>query len=1096
METNLVDGLGYDSVRNQYFTVTYAWKYIVPNQKKSKTTIGKSGITRYDVKTAMSEASPTRGRQFHQEALWGYECDRNYLPKNISQKDANKIVQTMDMLFKENMLDWTYREKKRSKEIGTEFYEGPVNEWLDRIKEEWANALSGAIMRVLGFDYDFDISMVQAMGNQGTVTEQIGEVLSESNKVRSIIPCGYGKSFIMWYGIHKWKQYKDKKFIIYYCHNIPATKQLAVKHSQYSNGGDGFKRVVVCSEKKYVNGQVKYGIENYSASESKLSEVLEESFKSPERVIFYVNNRSAGEFQEKFKSISKKLRLTISPGAVVDESQEFTGHKDTDKVDAIVRSISDYQVSFTATERRRGIDTNKDRIYNDDEKYFGVIANEITVSQTISEGRSCPITFKIAEVSDNHILMTEIQRNNIVETIFNDETTLSVRGRMLRSVVCLVKSIKEDERTHPMVVTSLIVNTHSFIRLITKLKELDIIPQDYEIVRGLRTDGINSAVEFNNHKKAIFVGTPWMVTGTDAPNTDGLIADYDMSSEITGSQWIGRGQRPVDDKELMVYIPTNPDDTEISTLLRVANKYIQDENVHIESGETNVEENNIDVLGSVQRRNIRTSIDRDINANPSLKVYWDKVYEDLTTNVIGRIGEYLQREYLPFEEAREHVRGLGLKNSHEYLQWEKTNRPENIPSNPRKIYGGNGWVDLGDYIGTFTKHWGNMEWRNFNDSRDYVRSLGLKSEKDDWRKITKEDWFPKDIPVAPWNVYDEYISMPDWLGTKPGYLGKNNYLPFEEAREYVRGLNLKNQSEYSKWSNSKDRLYSIPGNPKKIYDGKGWMGFSDWLGTKIGRKYGEYKTMDEVVEYIKSIGVKSNKEWRLIKKSEGFCLPVDIPSEPDNVFDNFSWTLVSGGIKRNKKNEHVSYEECKKYARGLNLKKGVEWKNMNHPIGIPKRPDLAYINNGFTNMMDFLGIKKEITKEDILSVQKDNTNIGVMAKLLGISYNKFVKLSKEYGIHKVCDYSDRAKRICAVRKSHGVSKGHKDHLIMPIEDAKKIVRKFKFKNNKEYKKYHREGKLDKTIPLAADQTYIRMGVWKGWTDFLGKVNKHNYETNI
>jgi hypothetical protein len=900
MIMELVDGLGYDSVKEQYYTVTYAWKNIVPNQKKSKTTVGKSGITRYDVKTAMTEAVPTRGRQFHQEALWGFECDRKYLPKNITEKDANKIVQTMDSLFKENMLDWTCRHKKESKEIGTEFYEGPVNEWLDRIKEEWADAFSAAIMRVLGYDYNFDISMVQAMGNQGTVTEQIGESLEENNKVRSIIPCGYGKSFIMWYGVHKWKPFKDKKFIVYYCHNIPATKQLAVKHSQYSNGGDGFKRVVVCSEKKYVNNQVKYGIENYSASETKLSEVLEESFKSPEKVIFYVNNRSAGEFQEKFKSISKKLRLSINPGAIVDESQEFTGHKDNDKCDAIVRGISDYQVSFTATERRRGIDTNKDRIYNDDEKYFGVIANEITVSQTISEGRSCPIHFKTVEVSDNHVLMTEIQRNNIVETIFNDDTTLSVRGRMLRSVVCLVKSIKEDERTHPMVVTSLIVNTHNFIRLITKLQEIDIIPKDYEIVRGLRSDGINSAVEFNNHKKAIFVGTPWMVTGTDAPNTDGLISDYDMGSEITGSQWIGRGQRPVENKELMVYIPTNPDSSEISTLLRVANKYIQDENVHIKSQETNVDENVDNVIGSVQRRNITTQIDRDINANPSLKVYWDKVYEDLTTNVIGRTGEYL---------------------------------------------------------------------------------------------------------------------LKDWL-------------PFEEAREYVRSLGLKNQGEYSKWSNSKDRVYSIPGNPKKTYSDKGWIGFSDWLGTKIGRKYGEYKTMGEVVEYIKSTGVKNSKEWRLIKKTEGFTLPIGIPAEPDHVFGDFSWTYVSGNINGNKGLtrrhlnwiDRISYEECKKYAQSLNLKTTKEWKNMNHPSGVPRRPDLSYKDEGFIDMKDFLGAKKEITKEDILMVQKDNTNISVMAKLLGISYHKFVSLSKEYGVHKVTSVADRNRKIASIRKSHGVQK--------------------------------------------------------------------------
>jgi hypothetical protein len=908
---NLVDGLGYDSVKEQYFTVTYAWKNIVPNQKKSKTTIGKSGITRYDVKTAMSEAVPTRGRQFHQEALWGYECDRKYLPKDISEKDANKIVQTMDSLFKESMLDWTYRNKKQSREIGTEFYEGPVNEWLDRIKEEWASAFGAAKMLVLGFNTNVEVSMEQAMGNQGTVTEQIGEVLEENNKVRSIIPCGYGKSFIMWLGIHMWKPFKDKKFIIYYCHNIPATKQLAVKHSQYSNGGDGFKRVVVCSEKKYVNGQVKYGIENYSASESKLSEVLEESFKSPERVIFYVNNRSAGEFQEKFKSISKKLRLTISPGAVVDEEQEFTGHKDTDKCDAIVRSISDYQVSFTATERRRGTDKNQDRIYNDDEQYFGVVATEITVSQTISEGRSCPIHFKTVEVSDNHTLMTEIHRNNIVETIFNDETTLSVRGRMLRSVVCLVKSIKEDERTHPMVVTSLIVNTHSFIRIITKLQELDIIPKDYVIVRGLRTDGINSAVEFNNHKKAIFVGTPWMVTGTDAPNTDGLIADYDMGSEITGSQWIGRGQRPVDDKELMVYIPTNPDSTEISTLLRVANKYIQDENVHIEAEETNVEERD-DVLGSVQRRNITTQIDRDINANPSLKVYWDKVYEDLTTNVIGRTGEYLIREYLPFEESREYVRGLGLRTLKDFQNWSSSGeRPDNIPSRPCNVY--DEWISWWDYLGVMDGWNGYM---TYNELVDYIKPLDIKSCSE-WLEHWKLNEKPKNIPGYPQNTYKEWVSWNRFLGTKE----KVPFVPYKEAHKLALKLKLKSQKEWMEWSKI-NRPNGIPSNPQTIYKDKGWVSWGVFLGTgvisDVNKVFLPYK---EAKKYIHSLKLKSSHTWRIYSSSDR---PSNIPSDPDSYYGKTneweSWGEWLGNGNINNKDRYTKKEI--EYAKKL-LKSGM-----------------------------------------------------------------------------------------------------------------------------------------------------------------------------
>ena len=897
MEMNLVDGLGYDSVKEQYFTVTYAWKNIIPNQKKSKTTIGKSGITRYDVKTAMSEAVPTRGRQFHQEALWGYECDRKYLPKDISEKDANKIVQTMDSLFKESMLDWTYRNKKQSREIGTEFYEGPVNEWLDRIKEEWADALSAAIMRVLGYDYNFDISMVQSMGNQGTVTEQIGEVLEENNKVRSIIPCGYGKSFIMWYGIHKWKPFKDKKFIIYYCHNIPATKQLAVKHSQYSNGGDGFKRVVVCSEKKYINGQVMYGIENYSASESKLSEVLEESFKSPEKVIFYVNNRSAGEFQEKFKSISKKLKLSVNPGAVIDEEQEFTGHKDTDKVDAIVRGMSDYQVSFTATERRRGTDKNQDRIYNDDVDYFGVVATEITVSQTISEGRSCPILFKTVEVSDNNILMREIERNGTIETIFNDDTTLSVRGRMLRSVVCLVKSIKEDKRTHPMVVTSLIVNTHSFIRLITKLQELKIIPKNYEIVRGLRSDGIDKAIEFNNHKKAIFVGTPWMVTGTDAPNTDGLIADYDMGSEITGSQWIGRGQRPVDGKELIVYIPTNPDTSEISTLLRVANKYINDENVHIEATETNIDENDLEeVFGSTQIRNITTQIDRDINANPSLKVYWDKVYEDLTSDVLGRTGEYLQREYLSFEEAREYVRGLGLRTVEDFQNWSSSGeRPNNIPSRPSNIY--EEWISWWDYLGVIDGWNGYMA---YNELVEYIKPLDIKSCSE-WLNYWKNNSKPDIIPGYPQNTYKEWISWNKFLGTKE----KVQYVSYEEAHKIALKLKLATLKDWMGWSKT-NRPDGVPSNPQLIYKNNGWESWGVFLGTGVvADKYKSFLPYKQAKKIIHLVGLKTNAEWKKYSLSDK--KPINIPAGPQDYYKKrnewVSWGDFLGNGRINNKNK-------------------------------------------------------------------------------------------------------------------------------------------------------------------------------------------------
>ena len=58
---------------------------------------------------------------------------------------------------------------------------------------------------------------------------------------------------------------------------------------------------------------------------------------------------------------------------------------------------------------------------------------------------------------------------------------------------------------------------------------------------------------------------------------------------------------------------------------------------------------------------------------------------------------------------------------------------------------------------------------------------------------------------------------------------KSNFLSYEEAREYVRSLNLKNNREWREWSKSGMRPSNIPSNPDKTYQNKGWLGWDDFL---------------------------------------------------------------------------------------------------------------------------------------------------------------------------------------------------------------------------------------------------------------------------
>ena len=52
-------------------------------------------------------------------------------------------------------------------------------------------------------------------------------------------------------------------------------------------------------------------------------------------------------------------------------------------------------------------------------------------------------------------------------------------------------------------------------------------------------------------------------------------------------------------------------------------------------------------------------------------------------------------------------------------------------------------------------------------------------------------------------------------------------------------------------------------------------------------------------------------------------------------------------------------------------------------------------------------------------------------------------------------------------------------------EAKKIVKKLKFSNNKEFTKYLRTKGLS-GIPKNPEHFYKRRNKWKGWPDFLGK----------
>ena len=82
-------------------------------------------------------------------------------------------------------------------------------------------------------------------------------------------------------------------------------------------------------------------------------------------------------------------------------------------------------------------------------------------------------------------------------------------------------------------------------------------------------------------------------------------------------------------------------------------------------------------------------------------------------------------------------------------------------------------------------------------------------------------------------------------------------LPFEEALVFAQGLSLKNAKEWQAYNASGKRPANIPATPNRVYAGKGWTNWYDWLGTSNNRL--PYK---EACAFVHPLGLKSAKEWQ------------------------------------------------------------------------------------------------------------------------------------------------------------------------------------------------------------------------------------------
>ncbi|MCU0728365.1 MAG: hypothetical protein MUE73_21700 [Planctomycetes bacterium] len=209
----------------------------------------------------------------------------------------------------------------------------------------------------------------------------------------------------------------------------------------------------------------------------------------------------------------------------------------------------------------------------------------------------------------------------------------------------------------------------------------------------------------------------------------------------------------------------------------------------------------------------------------------------------------------PFPEARAFARGLKLRGRAEWEAYMRGGRPDlgsppaDLPVMPAPVYRRQGWRGYLDFLDCRRKQRQPRNPMTLEQGRALVRGAGIRTLREwrDWATGRRPDLppFPTEAPRDPATRWKRrgWRGWSDFLGRTRTEAVRARFGPFEQAREFARGLGLRSKWHWIEWSAGRvpdrpPRPADIPAAPEIVYLGRGWRGFEDWLGPSYALRSG------------------------------------------------------------------------------------------------------------------------------------------------------------------------------------------------------------------------------------------------------------------
>jgi superfamily II DNA or RNA helicase len=838
-------------------------------------------------------------------------------------------------------------------------------------------------------------------------------ITNKESRGKLIFPCGAGKSLTGFWMMEK----LDSMSTVIAVPSLSLIKQtLDVYLKEIVARGIKVNWLCICSDEGIGdNSEIRFKTDDIGVPCKTDPEYIKDWLienKDTRNVIFTTYQSS-----RLIASISKELNHTFDLG-ILDEAHKTVGGSDKlfshllFEKNISIRS----RIFMTATERFYS-GSKDDIVSMDDSDVYGDIFAQMSFKEAIdlellTDYKIITIDIKKSEISEF------IKDNGLVE--LNNVWKKETEARSLASMLTLRKAMKQFPIKNA-------VSFHSSIAKAKRNKELHThitsnygyAPIDTYTVSGKdKTSRRNDIIqEFASSEKALITNARCLTEGVDVPNIDCIVFADPRKSKVDIVQALGRALRKKEGKDWgYVILPVIYDED--------TNEIDNDNFNEILSIVRGLAANDERIIEYFKDKSLDKGKERSGGAEVFSMISDTLSESDFAEQLNIRIWEKLSRfNWMPFEEARDFVQKLGLKNVKDWYSYKETKKlnPQ-LPLYPQGTYKEKGWNGWGDYLGSGTSSNNNRTYLTFKEARALVRTYKLKNQND-WIDFCKNGNKPDSIPSVPSRVYKNkgWLSLGDWIGTTAGWEG--TYKSFEEAKKYIKKLNIKSVSEWYKFTKTKKRPIDIPVNPQRMYKSE-FINWGDWLGgSHIRDRNAKYMSYDEASNFVQSLKIKTHKEWKEYCKSDE--KPKELPARPERVYKDDGWKGFKFFIG-NRLEEYLAYEEAQSFVKSLGLKTMIEWsdyvKSGKLPEFIPNNPNHHYKNKGWTHGGDWLGTGK----------------------------------------------------IPASMRTY-----------WSFKEARKYVKGLNLNSQKEWFDFAKSGgDKPENIPYKPNRTYKHE--WKGWADFLGK----------